>query len=86
MTPHTPQSTDHYPQAADEPWQAFFFAPELGADRTVASGLDSWTTDELLDEVLLRSVEDAPALRLMHRRTLEALLVARDRESPNGRQ
>ncbi len=85
MTPHTPQTTDHYPQAADEPWQAFFFAPEMGADRIVAGGLDSWTTGDLLDEVLLRSVADAPALRLMHRRTLEALLVACDRESPNGR-
>ena len=86
MTPHTPQSTGHYPQAADEPWQAFFFAPELGEERTVAGGLDSWTTDELLDEVLLRSVEDTPALRLMHRRTLEALLIACDCESPNGRE
>ena len=86
MTPHTPQTTDHYPQAADESWQAFFFAPELGEDKTVAGGLDSWTTDDLLDEVLLRSVEDTPALRLMHRRTLEALIVARDRESPNGRE
>ncbi len=86
MTPHTPQTTDHYPQAADEPWQAFFLDPELGPERTVASGLDAWTTDELLDEVLLRSAEDRPALRVTHRRTLEALLVARDRESANGRE
>jgi hypothetical protein len=81
-----PQSTDHYPQTADEPWQAFFFARELGAEIAVATSLDAWTTDELLTEVLTRSAGDAHALRLMHRRTLEALLAARDRESPNGRK
>lgn len=86
MTRQTlPQSTDHYPQTADEPWQAFFFARELGADVLAASSLEDWTTDQLLDEALLRSGGDAPALRLMHRRTLAALLAACDRESPNGR-
>ena len=86
MTRQTlPQSTDHYPQTADEPWQAFFFARELGAEITVATSLNAWTTDQLLDEALLRSRGDAPALRLMHLRTLEALLAARDRELPNGR-
>ena len=52
----------------------------------MANSLDAWTTDQLFDEALLRSGGDAPALRLMHRRTLEALLVACDRESPNGRE
>ncbi|MCH8920273.1 MAG: hypothetical protein IIA23_06130 [Chloroflexi bacterium] len=86
MTRQTlPQSTDHYPQTADEPWQAFFFARELGAEITVATSLNACTTDQLLDEALLRSRGDAPALRLMHLRTLEALLAARDRELPNDR-
>ncbi len=86
MTQQTPsQSTDQYPQTADEPWQSFFFAREIGENGTVTNSLDAWTTDELLDVVLLRSVEDTPALRLMHRKTLEALLAARDRESPNDR-
>ena len=86
MTRQTlPQSSDHYPQTADEPWQAFFFAREFGAEVIAANSLEAWTTDQLLDEALLRSGGDVPALRLMHRRTLEALLAARDRESPNGR-
>ena len=51
----------------------------------MANSLDAWTTDQLFDEALLRSGGDVPALRLMHRRTLDALLAARDRVSPNGR-
>jgi len=86
VTQQTPsQGTDHYPQTADEPWQAFFFARELGAEITVATSLDAWTTDELLTEVLTRSTDDSAALRLMHGRTIEALIVARDRQSDNGR-
>lgn len=85
MTTYTPQTTDHYPQTADEPWQAFFFAREVSENGAAANSLDAWTTDELLDEALQRSAVDARALRLMHRRTLEALLVACDCESPNGR-
>ncbi len=80
-----PQSTAPYPQTADEPWQAFFLSRELGENGAVANNLAAWTADQLLDEALLRSRGDVPALRLMHRRTLEALLAARDRESPNGR-
>jgi hypothetical protein len=75
-----------YPQTADEPWQAFFFARELGAEMAVASSLDAWTTDELLAEVLTRSAGDAPALRHMHGRMIEALITARDRQSDNGRK
>ncbi len=80
-----PQAIEPYPQAADEPWQAFFFARELGAEITVATSLDAWTTEELLTEVLTRSTDDPHALRLMHGRTIEALIVARDRQSDNGR-
>ncbi len=87
MTQQTPsQGTDHYPQTADEPWQSFFFARELGAEITVATSLDAWSTDELLTEVLARSADDAPALRLMQGRMIEALIAARDRHSPNGRR
>jgi hypothetical protein len=74
-----------YPQTADEPWQAFFFARELGAEVTVANSLDAWATDELLTEVLTRSADDPYALRLMQGRTIEALIVARDRHSSNSR-
>ncbi len=85
MTQQTrPQGMEPYPQTADEPWQAFFFARELGAETTVANSLDAWTTDELLTEVLTRGAADAPALRLMQGRTIEALIVARHRESDNG--
>ncbi len=80
-----PQGMEPYPQTADEPWQAFFFARELGAETTVATSLDAWTTEELLTEVLRRSTDDSAALRLMHGRTIEALIVARRRESHNGR-
>ena len=80
-----PQSTDPYSQTADEPWQAFFFARELGVEVLAADSLEAWTTDQLFHEALLRSGGDAPALRLMHRRTLEALLAARYHESPKGR-
>jgi hypothetical protein len=74
-----------YPQTADEPWQAFFFARELGAEITVATSLDAWTTDELLTEVLTRSAGDPHTLRLMQGRMIEALITARDRQSDNGR-
>jgi hypothetical protein len=73
-----------HPQTADEPWQAFFFARELGAEITVATSLDACTTDELLTEVLTRSADDAPALRLMQGRMIEALITARHRQSDNG--
>ncbi len=81
-----PQGIEPYPQAADEPWQAFFFARELGAEITVATSLDAWTTDELLAEVLTRSAGDAHALRRMQGRMIEALITARDRQSDNGRR
>ncbi len=86
MTQQTPsQGMEPYPQTTDEPWQAFFFARELGAEIAVATSLDAWTTVELLTEVLMRSADDAPALRRMHGRMIEALITARDRESGNGR-
>jgi hypothetical protein len=81
-----PQGMEPYPQTADEPWQAFFFARELGTEIAVANDLDAWTTDELLTEVLTRSAGDAPALRHMQGRMIEALITARDRESSNGRK
>ena len=38
--------------------------------------LDNWTTEELIAEALKRSTGDAPALRLMQQRTLQAQLTA----------
>ncbi len=86
MTQQTPQGMQPHTQAADESWQAIFFARELGADTAAVNSLDAWTTDELLAEVLNRGVDDAPALRLMHGRMIEALIVARHRESANSRE
>ncbi len=84
MTQQTPQGMQPYPQAADDSWQAIFFARELGAETTAVNSLDAWTADELLTEVLNRGVDDAPALRLMHGRMIEALIDARHRESADS--
>lgn len=43
-------------------------------------GLDVWTTEQLLAEVLRRAAEDAPALRRMHGMILQARLTAHDGE------
>ena len=85
MTLYTPQGIEPNPEAAHESWQALFFAREYDADTTVENRLGAWSTGELLSEVLDRSADDAPALRLMQHKTLQAFLVARDRESANGR-
>ena len=42
--------------------------------------LRGWTSDELLDEVLSRCVEDRPALRLAAEKVLEARLAEIDRK------
>lgn len=41
--------------------------------------LRGWTSDELLDEVLLRSAKDRPALRVAAEKILGARLAATDR-------
>jgi hypothetical protein len=63
----------------EDSWQAFFLAPELGPGGTAVNGLETWPTDHLLTEVLRRRADDAPALRLMQRDVLQALLIAGDR-------
>jgi hypothetical protein len=85
VTLHTPQGIEHNPEAAHDSWQAFFFASEYDAETTLENRLGAWTTGELLTEVLDRSADDAPALRLMQHRTLQAFLGARDRESARSR-
>ncbi|MEE8347069.1 MAG: hypothetical protein V3S20_06960 [Dehalococcoidia bacterium] len=85
MTLHNTHGIDSNPDAAHESWQAFFFAGEYDADTTVENRLDAWTTGDLLTEVLDRSADDAPALRLLQHKTLQAFLVARDRESARSR-
>lgn len=77
---------DAYPshQAADDTWLAFFLAPdseEEPSTRAEAMGLDAWTTEQLLAEVVQRSAEDPPALRRMQGDVLQALLTAIDRQS-----
>ena len=75
-------------QAADESWRALLFASNPGEDvpmRAAVTGLDAWATDQLLAEVLERSAEDTPALRLMQSRVLQSLLDALDRDSTTSR-
>ena len=84
MTLQTAQGIGPNPEATHESWQAFFFASEYDADMTVENRLDAWTTGALLTEVLDRSADDAPALRLMQHKTLQAYLIARDREPASG--
>ena len=55
----------------EEPWQALFSTGE-------ANGLNAWTTEQLLTEVLSRNTGDAPALRSMQARGLWALLATLD--------
>ena len=75
-------------QAADECWQAFFFASGAGEDPPIGGvkSLDAWSTDQLIAEVLERRAEDAPSLRLMHRRILRALVIALDNRTASGRE
>lgn len=83
------QDLEPFPQAADGFWQAFFFATDSGQERLMTAGpggLDAWSSDQLLGEVLERSAEDAPALRLMQGKVLRALLTAIDRDSPAARR
>jgi hypothetical protein len=75
-------------QAVDESWRAILFAGDPGEDvpmRTAVTGLDAWTTDQLFAEVLERSAEDTPALRLMQSTVLQSLLDALDRDSTTVR-
>jgi len=47
--------------------------------------LRGWTSDELLDEVLMRCAEDRPALRLAAEKVLGARLAATDRSFVTSR-
>ena len=46
------------------------------------NSMDRWTTDELLAEVLNRNAADRPALRLLHKTVIGALLTESDRQLP----
>lgn len=48
--------------------------------------LRGWTSDELLDEVLMRSAEDKPALRVAAEKVLGARLAAADRSVTAARE
>ena len=52
---------------------------------TETKDLRGWTSDELLDEVLVRCAEDRPALRLAAERVLGARLAATDRSFATAR-
>ena len=49
---------------------------------SLPNNLDRWTTDELLAEVLSRSAADRPALELLHKTIIGALLTESDRQPP----
>jgi len=49
---------------------------------SLPNNLDRWTTDELLAEVLNRNAADRPALRLVHKTIIDALLTESDLKLP----
>ncbi len=65
----TPQTAVKHVQTPDESLRVFCLADE-------EDGLRDWTSDQLLQEVLQRSADDAPALRRMQETVLKALLAA----------
>lgn len=50
----------------------------------LANDLSGWTTEDLVSEVLKRSAEDRPALRLLQGNILRALLADSDRKVAGG--
>ncbi|HEY8765838.1 MAG TPA: hypothetical protein VIP09_01025 [Dehalococcoidia bacterium] len=54
--------------------------------KTVMKDLDTWTTDELLTEVLYRSEGDRPALDRIQVTTMRALLNDCDQKADAGTQ
>ncbi len=64
--------------ATDESLQTFFLEGDSG-------GLNAWTTDELVTEVVRRASGDAFAVRRAQDTMLRALLVALDSQSASAR-
>ena len=65
----TQRTAAKHVQTTDESSQGFSLADE-------ADGLRAWTSDELFQELLTRSADDAPALRRMQEDILKALVAA----------
>ncbi len=65
----TQQTAVKHVQTPDESLRAFFLEDE-------EDGLRAWTTEQLFQEVLQRTADDAPALRRMQETILKALLAA----------
>jgi hypothetical protein len=65
----TQQTAAKHVQTPDESLSGFFLADE-------ADGLGAWTSEQLFQEVLQRSADDAPVLRRMQETILKALLAA----------
>jgi len=53
--------------------------------QTMTTGLDRWTSDELLTEVIKRSAASRPALRLLETKILNARLAAIDEKTAADR-
>lgn len=85
LQPRT-QNSEPYVRVTDEAWQEFFLVggAEVAPAARGMNSLDTWTPDQLVTEAIERSLEDAPSLRRIQRRILEALLMALDREAAPG--
>lgn len=72
---------DHSNGATDEEsLQSFFLAGESNSP-TQIKGLDRWSADDLLCEIVRRSADDVAALRTTQEHVLRALLTAIDRDA-----
>ncbi len=70
----TQMTEEHNSQATDESLRSFFLAGD-------SVDLNAWNPDLLVNEVIMRYADDAPALRRLQSIVLEACLAAIDRQA-----
>jgi len=80
MQQHLAQQNRSSEATDQESLQSFFLARESNPP-TPLQGLDRWSADELLCEVVRRSADDVPALRTAQEHVLRAILTAIDRDA-----
>ncbi len=80
MPQHLTHQTHSSQAAEEESGLALFLACETNPS-TQLTGLNHWSADELLGEIVRRSADDVPALRTTQEHVLRALLLAIDRET-----
>ena len=72
---------NHSAQATDQDSRQALSLARNSNPATQLNGLDRWSADELLGEIVRRSADDVPALRTTQEHVLRALLLAIDRET-----